>query len=68
VREPCARVLGYERTQAIEHALRSIHLSVTHAAALFLFGDFEPISCRLPWRCAVPRWALIGRSSSAIGG
>ena len=42
LREFCARVLGYERTQAIEHALRSIRLSVTHAAALFLLGDFEP--------------------------
>ena len=42
LRELCARVLGYERTQAVEHAPRSIHLSVTHAAALFLLGDFEP--------------------------
>jgi hypothetical protein len=39
----CARILGWsdERTQAIEHALRSIHLSVTHRAALVLLGDTD---------------------------
>jgi hypothetical protein len=41
LREFCARVLGYERKQAIEHALRSIRLSVTHAAALMLLGDID---------------------------
>jgi len=37
----CARVLGYERTQAIEHAMRSIRLSATYSAALLLLGDSE---------------------------
>ncbi|HWO22350.1 MAG TPA: hypothetical protein VNO30_26510 [Kofleriaceae bacterium] len=36
-----ARVLGYERTQAVEHALRSIDLGVTHRAALVLLGDVD---------------------------
>ena len=38
-----ARILGWsdERSQTIEHALRSIRLSVTHSAALLLLGDVE---------------------------
>ncbi|HWO26378.1 MAG TPA: hypothetical protein VNO30_46940 [Kofleriaceae bacterium] len=36
-----ARVLGYERTQAVEHALRSIDLAATHRAALVLLGDAD---------------------------
>jgi hypothetical protein len=39
----CARILGWsaDRTSAIEHALRSIHLSITHRAALVLLGDAD---------------------------
>jgi hypothetical protein len=39
LRAYCARVLGYDRTQAIEDALRSIHLGITHRAALVIVGD-----------------------------
>jgi hypothetical protein len=36
-----ARVVGWANTGAIEHALRSIHLGVTHRAALVLLGDTD---------------------------
>jgi hypothetical protein len=36
-----ARILGYQRTEAVECALRSIHLWVTHCTALVLLGDDE---------------------------
>jgi len=41
----CARLLGWseERAQDIEHALRSIHLAITHRAALVLLGDTDPV-------------------------
>src|SRR6185295_13379571 len=41
-----ARILGWsgERAQAIEQALRSLHLSVTHRAALVLLGDTDLVS------------------------
>jgi hypothetical protein len=44
-----ARILGYESTQAIEHALRSIELSLTHRTALVLLGetDMVPIALAL---------------------
>ena len=44
-----ARILGYEHTQAIEHALRSIELGVTHRATLVLLGedDMVPIALAL---------------------
>jgi hypothetical protein len=40
------RILGWsdERTQAIEHALRSIDLSVSHRAALVVLGDTDSVS------------------------
>jgi hypothetical protein len=41
LRDFLARVLGYERTDAIEQALRTIRLSAAHAAALLLLGDVE---------------------------
>lgn len=41
LREFCARIIGYERTQAIEHALRSIRLSAAHSAALLLLGEVD---------------------------
>lgn len=39
----CARILGWSDRQAavVENALRSIHLSVTHRAALVLLGDAD---------------------------
>ena len=39
----CARILGWseERAPDIEHALRSIHLAITHRAALMLLGDTD---------------------------
>ncbi len=44
-----ARILGYERTQAIEHALRSIELSIVYRATLVLLGetDMVPIALAL---------------------
>lgn len=44
-----ARILGYERTDAIEHALRSIALYVMGRAALVLLGetDLVPIAVAL---------------------
>jgi hypothetical protein len=47
-----ARLLGYESTQAIEHALRSIELSLTHRTALVLLGetDMVPIALALHHR------------------
>ena len=36
-----ARVVGWANTSGIEHALRSIHLSITHRAALVLLGDTD---------------------------
>ncbi len=47
-----ARLLGYENTQAIEHALRSIELSHTHRTALVLLGetDMVPIALALHHR------------------
>jgi len=44
-----ARILGWsgERTQAIEQALRSIHLSIIHRAALVLLGDTHLVSIAL---------------------
>lgn len=36
-----ARVLGFDRTEAIEQALLTIRLSAAHAAALLLLGDVE---------------------------
>jgi hypothetical protein len=41
------RILGWERTEAIEHALRSIALSVTHRAALVLLGETNMVSIAL---------------------
>ena len=41
LRDFLARVLGYERTDTIEHALRTIRLSAAHTAALLLLGDVE---------------------------
>jgi hypothetical protein len=42
----CARILGWsdERAPDIEHALRSIHLGITHRAALVLLGDTDLVS------------------------
>ena len=39
----CARILGWsdERAPDVEHALRSIHLGITHRAALVLLGDTD---------------------------
>jgi hypothetical protein len=44
-----ARILGYESTQAIERALRTIELSLTHRTALVLIGetDMVPIALAL---------------------
>ena len=39
-----ARVVGWANTSAIDHALRSIHLSVTHHAALVLLGGSDLVS------------------------
>jgi hypothetical protein len=41
------RILGWERTEAIEHALRSIALSVTHRAALVLLGETNMVPIAL---------------------
>jgi hypothetical protein len=41
------RILGWERTQAIEHALRSIELSITYRAALVLLGHTGIVSIAL---------------------
>jgi hypothetical protein len=47
------RILGWsgERTQAIEHALRSIHLSVSHRAALVVLGDTDPVAIAHALHC-----------------
>ncbi len=42
-----ARILGYESTQAIEHALRSIELSHTHRTALVLLGETDMVQIAL---------------------
>jgi ActR/RegA family two-component response regulator len=51
LRSFCARILGWtdERASAVEHAIRSIHLSVTYRAALVLLGetDLVPIAYAL---------------------
>ena len=43
LRSFCARILGWEieLTGIVEHAIRSIHLSVMHRAALVLLGDTD---------------------------
>src|SRR5438045_9475176 len=41
LREFCARILGYERAETVECALRSIRLYLTHCAALVLLGDVD---------------------------
>ena len=38
-----ARILGYEPTLAIEHALRSIDLGVTRRVTLVLVGDTDMV-------------------------
>ena len=47
-----ARILGYESTEAIEHALRSIELGLTHRTTLVLLGetDMVPIAIALHHR------------------
>ncbi len=47
LRDYLARILGYERTQAIEHALRSIELSITYRAALVLLGEANMVPIAL---------------------
>lgn len=42
-----ARILGYEHTQAIGHALRSIDLGVTRRATLVLLGDTDMVPIAL---------------------
>jgi hypothetical protein len=42
-----ARILGWERTQAIEHAVRSIELSIAYRAALVLLGHFNLVPIAL---------------------
>src|SRR5437762_4055420 len=42
-----ARILGYDRTQAIEQALRSIDLGVTRRATLVLLGDTDMVPLAL---------------------
>jgi len=42
-----ARILGYGQTQAIEHALRSIDLSVSRRATLVLLGDTDMVPIAL---------------------
>lgn len=66
LRHFCARILGWsdEHAMDVENALRSIHLSTTHRAALVLLGDADP--CRSPRRCIAEPWAPSVRSSSAI--
>lgn len=41
LRAYCARILGWANEDAIESALRSIHLSVTYCTALVLLGDTD---------------------------
>ncbi len=41
------RILGYERTQGIEHALRSLELSITHRATLVLLGETSMVPIAL---------------------
>ena len=40
----CARILGWANAGAVESALRSIQLSVSHRAALVLLGDTDLVS------------------------
>jgi hypothetical protein len=47
------RILGWsdERTQAIEHGIRSIHLSISHRAALVVLGDSDPVAIAHALHC-----------------
>jgi len=51
----CARILGWskERAPDIEHALRSIHLAITHRAALVLLGDSDLVSVAHALHCRI---------------
>lgn len=71
-----ARILGYENSQAIEHALRSIDLGVTRRATLVLLGesDMVPIAFALhrrtlgvarPFIVSDPRRANISATARA---
>jgi hypothetical protein len=42
-----ARILGWERTQAIAHAVRSIELSIAYRATLVLLGHFNLVPIAL---------------------
>jgi len=54
----CARILGWgrDRAAAVDHALRSIHLSATRRTALVLCGDFDLVPIA---------WALHRRTLTA---
>lgn len=47
------RILGWsnDSTQAIEHAIRSIHLSISHRAGLVVLGDSDPVAIAHALHC-----------------
>ena len=67
LRELCGRAVGYDRTQAIEHALRSICLCVTHRAALVLLGEVEADLISIARALQDSSWAVTA-ARSARGG